>query len=63
MDIINCSLGKEWCPEDWKILTIIPIPKVEKVKKASKHRPINMLPVFEKVLELVKKTNWNVFGK
>jgi len=33
---------------------IIPIPKIEKIKKASEYRPINMLPIFEKVLELIR---------
>jgi len=35
--------------------TIIPIPKTEKPKKASDYRPINILPIHEKVLELVVK--------
>lgn len=43
------------CPESWKTSTIIPIPKIEKAKKASEYRPINMLPIYEKVLELVVK--------
>lgn len=39
----------------WKILTIVPIPKIDKAKKPSEYRPINMLPIFEKVLELILK--------
>lgn len=40
----------------WKISTIVPIPKIDKAKKPSEYRPINMLPtIFEKVLELILK--------
>lgn len=55
VNIINKSLNEGCCPEDWKTLTIIPIPKIDKAKKASEYRPINMFPIFEKVLELVVK--------
>ena len=55
VDIINNSLRDGCCPEDWKTSTIIPIPKVDKAKKASEFRPINVLPIYEKVLELVVK--------
>ncbi|XP_011636472.1 uncharacterized protein LOC105426752, partial [Pogonomyrmex barbatus] len=55
VDIINNSLRDGCCPESWKTSTIIPIPKVDKAKKASEFRPINVLPIFEKVLELVVK--------
>ena len=53
--IINDSLRTGKFPEGWKTSTIIPIPKVNKPKKASEYRPINMLPIYEKVLELVVK--------
>lgn len=53
--VINDSLIKGTCPEGWKTSTIIPIPKIEKPKKASEYRPINILPIYEKVLELVVK--------
>jgi len=57
VNIINSSLNEEICPEGWKTSTIKPIPKIDQPKKASQFRPINMLPTFEKVLELViKKT-------
>lgn len=55
VDLINRSLEEGICPESWKTSTIIPIPKVGKPKKASHYRPINMLPLYEKVLELVVK--------
>jgi len=49
VDIINSSLNEGTCPEVWKTSTI----KIDQPKKASQFRPINMLPTFEKVLELV----------
>lgn len=54
-DIINKSLSEGCFPEEWKTSTVIPIPKIGKPKKASEYRPINMLPIYEKVLEIVIK--------
>jgi len=53
--LINGSLSKGTCPEGWRTSTIIPIPKIEKSKKASEYRLINILPIYEKVLEIVVK--------
>lgn len=55
VSVINQSLKEGCCPQNWKTSTIIPIPKVEKARKASEFRPINILPIYEKVLELVVK--------
>lgn len=55
LGIINDSLTKGVCPEGWKTATVIPIPKIEKPRKASDYRPINILPIYEKVLELIVK--------
>lgn len=54
-EIINKSLTMSECPNGWKTSTIIPIPKIKRPIKASDYRPINVLPVYEKVLELVVK--------
>lgn len=59
--VINDSLRTGKFPEGWKTSTIIPIPKVNKPKKASEYRPINMLPIYEKVLELVVKKQLEKF--
>lgn len=53
--VVNDSLGRGVCLEGWKTSTIIPISKIEKPKKASEYRPINILPIYEKILELVVK--------
>jgi len=60
-NIINNSLREGRCPEGWKTSTIIPIPKIDKTKKASEYRPINVLPIFEKVLELVVKEQLELY--
>lgn len=51
LNLINSSLKKGKIPDDIKISTIIPVPKVSKVKKASELRPVNMLSCIEKILE------------
>ncbi|XP_025263168.1 uncharacterized protein LOC112637508 [Camponotus floridanus] len=60
-NIINNSLREGLCPEGWKTSTIIPIRKIDKAVKASDYRPINMLPIFEKVLELVIKEQLEMY--
>lgn len=58
--LINESLSKGVFPEEWKTSTVIPILKVGKPRKASKYRPINTLPTYKKMLELVVEEygNW-----
>lgn len=54
-NLINEILVTGQVPKDWKISTIVPIEKVNKAQKAVDFRPINMLPVYEKILEIVAK--------
>lgn len=54
-DIINKSLDEGRFLKEWKTSTIIPISKVEKPKRGSDYRPINILPIYEKVLEIIVK--------
>lgn len=51
MHIINLSLTTGIFPCHWKESIIIPIEKVKMTIKCEEIRPINMLPVYEKVLE------------
>ncbi|XP_024877360.1 uncharacterized protein LOC112458149, partial [Temnothorax curvispinosus] len=60
-EVINDSLRTGICPDSWKTSTIVPIPKVKNPKKASEYRPINMLPIYKKVLELVVKNQLEAF--
>lgn len=53
--IINESLRTAATGRDWKTSTIIPIPKIPGTKKAEELRPINKLPVDEKLLECCVK--------
>lgn len=59
--VINDSLRTGHCPDGWKTFTIILIPEIEKTNKASGYRPINMLPIYKKVLELVVKKEIETF--
>lgn len=54
--LINLSLTEGIVPDDWKVSTIIPIPKNNNPILDEEYRPINMLPVYEKILELVVQT-------
>lgn len=47
------SLEKGLVPKQFKISTIVPVPKVPNTNKLDQLRPINMLPFCEKVLEIV----------
>lgn len=60
-ELINTSLRMGECPNGWKTSTIVPIPKVKKPKKASDYRPINILPIYEKVLELEVKKQIEIY--
>lgn len=51
LNIINCSMMSGTFPESWKESVVIPIPKVKNSRKCEDLRPINMLPIHEKVLE------------
>ena len=53
--VINRCIKEGICPDSWKTSTVVPIPKIRGSKKAEDHRPINMLPNYEKILELVVK--------
>jgi hypothetical protein len=55
IDLINCSLTYGKFPEEWKTSVIIPLQKVSKTKKCEEFRPINTVPVYEKLLEIVVK--------
>lgn len=55
LGIINDSLEQGNFPSSWKQSTVIPIPKVSGTLKAEEYRPINMLPIYEKVLEIIVK--------
>lgn len=52
--IVNQSLN-ESIPEDWKVTTVVPVPKENRPRKVEDFRPVNMLPTLEKLIEIVVK--------
>ena len=38
-------------PDDWKIATVIPLPKVDNPKTSSELRPMSLLPIIGKIME------------
>lgn len=52
---INDSLMNGIFPNQWKVSTITPIPKITNTNIASNFRPINELPVDEKICECLVK--------
>ena len=50
--LINVSLETGKFPSKWKETLIIPVPKILRTNSGNEFRPVNMLPVFEKILEI-----------
>lgn len=53
--IINDSMKSGYFPDTWKTSVIRPIPKKNQHKKCNEFRPINGMPIDEKILECVVK--------
>lgn len=51
--IMNRSLEEGIFLSEWKEAIVVPIPKVQRTKKIEELRPINKLPIYEKILEIV----------
>lgn len=56
LGIINDSLEQGKFPSGWKQSTVVPIPKVSGTTNSEEYRPINMLPIYEIVLEIIVST-------
>lgn len=54
-DVINTSLTEGIVPNEWKISTVTPIPKIKNTSNASEYRPINTLPIDAKIMEKIVK--------
>ena len=48
---MNLSLNTATVPDDWKVATVTPIPKVNGTAMVSELRPISILPLPGKILE------------
>jgi len=51
--IVNRLLQESVVPQRWKKAIVIPIPKIKGTIRINEFRPINKLPVYEKILEMV----------
>ena len=49
--LYNISVDHSSFPDDWKIATVIPIPKVSNPDNPNELRPISLLPIPGKILE------------
>jgi len=53
VQVINRSLEQGIFPDEWKESVVVPIPKIGGTIKIEEFRPINKLPRYEKILEIV----------
>lgn len=60
-DIINDSFKSGIFPKSLKTATIIPIIKVAGTSLINEFRPVNMLPLIEKVIEKLAYKQFNSF--
>lgn len=51
--IVNKLLEQGIFPDEWKESVVVPVPKIRGTIKIEEFRPINKLPVYEKVLEIL----------
>lgn len=58
-EIINESFASGVFPDALKVATIIPIRKVVGTKQINEFRPVNMLPLFEKIIEKLAYAQFN----
>ena len=49
--LINLSLQTGIIPKSWKKSYVVPIPKISNPKEPKDLRPINMVPLYEKIIE------------
>jgi hypothetical protein len=56
LDTINSAITSGCFPKCWKISEVLPIPKIKNTTNVENHRPINILPLLEKILEIVLST-------
>lgn len=53
LNLINNSLVTGTFPKGWKLSTVIPVEKKPNATNCSDFRPVNMVPLYEKLLEMV----------
>ena len=55
VSIINHSFRTGEIPASWKVSTLVPFTKVKNTSDASNFRPVNVLPISEKLMECAMK--------
>lgn len=53
LNIVNTAIVTHEFPENWKTSTIVPIPKIKNPREPQDCRPVNLLPLYEKILEII----------
>jgi hypothetical protein len=56
LNIINTCIKVGTFPDSWKTSLIIPIPKIKIPLEPKYLRPVNLLPTYEKIFEIVLHT-------
>ena len=51
--IINVSLETGYVPREWKVARVVPLFKSCKITDLDNYRPISILPVASKILEII----------
>ena len=51
--LINLSIRSSCFPDEWKMGTVIPLPKVNNPTKVGDLRPITLLPILSKIIEKI----------
>jgi gmma-aminobutyric acid receptor subunit gamma/cGMP-dependent protein kinase 2 len=57
-DLMNISLSTSIVPSQWKMATILPIPKIAAPVSPSDYRPISITPVLSRILERIVVTDF-----
>ncbi|KAJ8930498.1 hypothetical protein NQ314_016697 [Rhamnusium bicolor] len=53
LNLVNTVLRTGNMLSELKVSTIVPVPKVKDPSKPSEYRPINLLPIIDKIIEIV----------
>ena len=57
-DLMNLSLSSSVVPQQWKLASILPIPKISTPHVPSDYRPISITPVLSRILERIVVTDY-----
>lgn len=55
----NNILTKSYFPNVWKYSLLTPVEKISRPMSINDYRPISLIPIFSKILEIIMKTQMN----